>query len=109
MAYSEHVAERIRRLLKGKRGVTEKKMFGGLSFFVGGKMAIGVLKDDLVVHVDPKEADALLKSDDVRPMDFTGKPMKGWLYVSEGGYSSESSLSSWVERGIAFAKRAPKK
>ena len=102
MAYNEVLARRIRKILGKKKGVDEKNMFGGLSFLLYGKMCCGVLKDILVVRVNPKESDMLLKKPHVRPMDFTGRPMKGFLYVSKDGYKTEKQLSAWVERSVDF-------
>ena len=102
MAYDEKLADRIRNILGRHKGITEKKMFGGLSFLLNGKMCCGVLKDMLVVRVNSKESDLLLKKPHVRPMDFTGRPMKGFLYVSMDGYKTEKQLSVWVERSVDF-------
>ena len=102
MAYDEKLADRIRNILGRRKGITEKKMFGGLSFLLNGKMCCGVLKDILVVRVNPKESYMLLKKPHVRPMDFTGHPMKGFLYVSKGGCKTEKRLSAWVERSVDF-------
>lgn len=102
MAYDEQLAERVRILLKGKKEVSEKKMFGGLSFLVDGKMFCGVLKDDLVVRVDPTDSEKLVKQPHVRYMDFTGKPMKGFLYISADGYNTDSKLSGWIDRSLRF-------
>ena len=102
MAYDEKLANRIRKTISRRKGITEKKMFGGLSFLLNGKMCCGVLKDILVVRVNPKESDVLLKKPHVRPMDFTSRPMKGFLYVSADGYKTEKQLSAWVERSVDF-------
>ena len=102
MAFSEKLADRIRKTLGWRKGITEKKMFGGLSFLLNGKMCCGVLKDILVVRVNPKESDTFLKKPHVRPMDFTGRPMKGFLYVSTDGCKTEKQLSAWVERSVDF-------
>lgn len=102
MVYDERLAQRLRNTLARRKGVTEKPMFGGLSFLLQGKMFCGVLKDDLVVRIDPADAEALLKKPQVRPMDFTGRPMKGFLYVGPTGYRTDRMLSDWVERGMRF-------
>ena len=102
MAFDEKLADRIRKTIGRRKGISEKKMFGGLSFLLNGKMCCGVLKDILVVRVNPKESEMLLKKPYVRPMDFTGRPMKGFLYVSMNGYKTEKQLSEWVERSIDF-------
>ncbi len=109
MAYDTKIADRIRKILGRRRNITEKAMFGGLSFLLNGKMFCGLLKDDLVVRVNPKESDALLQKPHVRPMDFTGRPIKGFLYVSSGGYKTDKQLSEWIERGIDFASSLPKR
>ena len=102
MAYDEKLADRIRKILGKNKNIIEKKMFGGLSFLLNGKMCCGVLKDILVVRVNPKQSDMLLKKPHVRPMDFTGRPMKGFLYVSADGYKTVKQLSAWVERSVDF-------
>jgi TfoX/Sxy family transcriptional regulator of competence genes len=98
MAYDEQLAERVRKALARRRNITEKKMFGGLSFLRNGKMLCGVLKDLLVVRVSPEEAGKLLQKAHVRPMDFTGRPIKGFLYVEPGGTKSAAQLAGWIER-----------
>jgi len=102
MAYNERLAERIRKALGRRRNITEKKMFGGLSFLQNGKMLCGVMKDLLVVRIGPEEAAELLKKPrikpHVRPMDFTGRPMKGFLYVEPGGCKSAAQLAAWMDR-----------
>lgn len=102
MVYSTFLAERLRKLLNHRQGITEKAMFGGISFLLQGKMFCGVLKDDLVVRVDPKESNKLLKKPNVRPMDFTGKPMKGFLYVSQKGYDTDEKLKGWIHRCFTY-------
>ena len=102
MAFDEELANRIRKLLVHRKGISEKKMFGGLSFLLYGKMCCGVLKDILVVRVNPKDSDALLKKPHVRPMDFTGRPMKGFLYVSRNGCKTEKQLCEWIDSSVSF-------
>ncbi len=109
MAYDESLAERIRLLLKSRRGVSEKKMFGGLSFLVRGNMACGVVGSDLMVRVGPEGYDAALARAHAREMDFTGRPMKGMIYVEAKGLRSARQLETWVERGVAFARSLPEK
>lgn len=109
MAYDEKLAERIRKTHGRRKGMTEKNMIGGVSFLLNGKMCCGVLKDVLVVRVNPDESDTLLKKPHVRPMDFTGRPMKGFLYVSSGGYKTDKQLSAWIERSIDFVSSLPTK
>ncbi len=108
MAYDEGLAERIRMALSETPDVTEKKMFGGLSFLVAGNMACGVL-DRLIVRVGKeKYADALARPH-VREMDFTGRSMRGWVYVEPDGYESDADLQAWVKEGVQFAQSLPPK
>jgi TfoX/Sxy family transcriptional regulator of competence genes len=109
MAYDEILVDRVGALLKGKRSVTRIKMFGGLCFMVNGNMACGVEKDKLVVRVDHDSYEKFLKQKYVRKMDFTGKPLKGFIYVIPEGLRRSDSLLKWVDRGIQFAQSLPKK
>jgi TfoX/Sxy family transcriptional regulator of competence genes len=109
MAYDEGLAERIREVLEERRDVTEKKMFGGLAFMVAGHMSVGILKDELMVRVGPEAHERCLKEPHARKMDFTGKPMKGYLYVAPPGFASDAALRRWVDRGVAFATSLPPK
>ena len=108
MAYNEDLANRVRATLKLypdaiKTGLTEKKMFGGLSFLYHGKMTVGIVKEELAVRVISKRMDDVLKLDHVRPMDFTKRPMKEFIYVSGKGFRTEEQLLSWIELGIEHA------
>jgi|SRR5512132_1825802 TfoX/Sxy family transcriptional regulator of competence genes len=102
MAYNLNLAERIRSELAGVPFV-EKKMFGGVGFLLHGNMACGVNKDDFIVRVDPDKHTTLLKKPHVRPFEMTGRPMKGWLVVDEGGIKTNKQLSAWVKEGVEFA------
>jgi TfoX/Sxy family transcriptional regulator of competence genes len=104
MAFDEDLADRIRELVGGQKKVTEKKMFGGIAFMVGGKMAVGIIGDDLMVRVGPESHDAALKLAHVRPMDFSGRPMKGYVYVAPQGIRTKAALLKWIDRGFNFAK-----
>lgn len=108
MAYDEGLAERIRELLEDHR-VTERRMFGGLAFLVRGHMTVGILKDDLMVRVGPDLYERALGEPHVRPMDFTGRAMKGLVFVSADGLEADGDLRRWVERGVAFAASLPPK
>jgi TfoX/Sxy family transcriptional regulator of competence genes len=103
------LAERIRAVLKGRKGFEEKKMFGGVGFLVNGNMACGVHKEDLILRLGEKEYQKALKSPHARIFDMTGKPMSGWVMVSKPGYASDSALKGWVEDSIAFARSLPPK
>lgn len=109
MSYDETLADRVEALLKGKRSVTRKRMFGGLCFMVNGNMACGVEKNKLVVRVGPDNYEKILKQKYVRKMDFTGKPLKGFIYVMPDGLRRTDSLQKWIDKGIQFAKSLPKK
>jgi TfoX/Sxy family transcriptional regulator of competence genes len=102
MAYDEKLAQRIRTALKGRRGPVEKKMFGGLAYLSNGKMFAGILKDELVVRVGPEANDHALKERHTRPMDFTGRPMKGYIFVSPDGIKTAAQLHKWLTRGQTF-------
>ena len=109
MAYSEKLAERINSILKGKRGIVQKKMFGGICYMYKDKMSVGIVKDDLMIRVLPEKYDGYLKKPHVRKMDFTGKPLKGFLYVGSQGIKTEKQLSKWIDVGLEFAVKSPPK
>jgi TfoX/Sxy family transcriptional regulator of competence genes len=102
MAYDEQLAARVRALLNGQRALVEKKMFGGLAYMSQGKMFAGILKDNLVVRVGPEANDQALKEPHTKPMDFTGRPMKGYIYVGPDGTKSAAQLRTWLTRGLEF-------
>ena len=107
MAYDESLAERIRSVLGDRQHVSEQKMFGGIAFMVGGRMAVGVTGNDLMVRVGPDAHDRALASPHVRPMDFTGRPMRGFVYVAPVGVVDDPELQRWVEFGANFAATQP--
>lgn len=109
MAFDEALAERVRKALKGRRGIKEKKMFGGLAFLLRGNMCCGVVGDELMVRVGPESYDNAMSARHVRPMDFTGKPMKGLVYVTPPGIDSDRAVMAWVTRGAEFARSLPAK
>jgi hypothetical protein len=109
MAYDEGLAEKVRAVLATKPGFTEKKMFGGLCFLLGGNMTCGIVADKLMLRVNPEETAALLKDKHIVPMDFTGKPAKGMVYVLPAGTKSFKSLAAWVEKSVAFVRTMPGK
>lgn len=108
MAYSQELADRIRTVLKSNKNITEKPMFGGLSFLYKGKMSVGVLADILVVRVGKDNHFEALERPQTRPMDFTGRPMKGFIYVDPPGYMDDKDLKLWIEDGLTFAKSLTK-
>lgn len=101
MAYDEALAERIRAVLASRDRITEKKMFGGIAFFSDGKMLCGLAKGELMVRVGPAFA-ALLAEPHVRPMTFTGRPMKGYVTVDPPGYRTKTMLEAWLARALDF-------
>jgi TfoX/Sxy family transcriptional regulator of competence genes len=110
MAYDEALAERIRALMSGESGVEEKKMFGGLSFLVGGNMAVAASgQGGLLVRVDPEESDALVASTPATLMEMGGRSMKGWLRVPSEDVESDEALGEWVARGVRYARSLPPK
>jgi TfoX-like protein len=109
MAYDEILADRVRDALGDRPGLTERKMFGGLAFMLRGNMCCGVLGEEVVVRLPPEEGDAALGEDGVRPMDFTGRPMKGFLLVGGDQLADDASLSGWIERATDHASSLPPK
>ncbi|MEZ4300200.1 MAG: TfoX/Sxy family protein [Polyangiaceae bacterium] len=114
MPYDEKVADRLRaalaRSLAPDDDIEEKKMFGGIAEMVNGHMCIGVLGTDLVLHVRPEDEEKVASHPHARPMDFTGRPMKGWYYIAAPGHAAAPDLDTWVKAGLAFVRAAgPKK
>jgi TfoX/Sxy family transcriptional regulator of competence genes len=109
VAYDEGLAERIRSLLGDELRVTEKKMFGGVAFLLDGKMFVGIVKNDLMARVGPDAYQAALKQPHTRPMDFTGKPMEGYVFVAPPGTSEDDALERWIRQSARFAATLPEK
>jgi TfoX/Sxy family transcriptional regulator of competence genes len=109
MAYDEGVAERLREALAGHKDVTEKKMFGGIAFMVSGNMCCGVVNGTLMARVGPEQYEAALKRPHARKMDFTGKPLKGFVYVAPEGFESDNDLAYWVRLSLDFVATLPAK
>ncbi len=106
MAYSESLAGRVRKALADHEAVEEKKMMGGLTFMVHGKMCVGVHEEELMVRLDPNAYEIALKRDGCREMDFTGRPMKGFVFVGPEGTSKHEDLDYWVGLALDFNKKA---
>lgn len=106
MAYDAHLAQRIRQALASRDDVVEKKMFGGIAFMVGDRMTVGVINDDLMVRVGPEAHDDALAQPHARPMDFSGRVSRGFVYVSPAGVASDDELATWIDRGLRFAATA---
>ena len=104
MAYDEQVAARVRRILKGSPGLTEKEMFGGLAFMIHNRMSCGVVGKKLMLRVGPDLYEHALSQPHVQPMDFTGKPLQGFVYVTPAGFSSDPDLRAWIVMARKFAR-----
>jgi len=110
MAYDEALAARVRELVSGERGVTEKKMFGGLAFMVGGNMAVAASgQGGLLVRVDPAASDKLLATTNARLFEMRGRTMAGWLRVDAADVRTKRELAKWVGAGVAYARSLPAK
>lgn len=107
MAFDEEIAARVREILLEHGDLDERKMFGGLAFMVKGYMACGVINDELVARLGPDRAADALKREHVRPMDFTGRPMKGYVYVGSRGIETEAKLRKWVTDTLDFVGTLP--
>jgi TfoX/Sxy family transcriptional regulator of competence genes len=110
MAYDEDLANRIRELIAGDSDVTEKRMFGGLAFLIGGHMSVTASRlGGLMVRVDPEQTDALLAKPHTGPFEMRGRPLDGWLRVDAEGVKTKRQLEPWVKRGVAYARSLPPK
>jgi hypothetical protein len=109
MPYDDGVAQRVREALIGETDVVEKKMFGGLAFMVQGHMCVGVIGGDLMVRVGPERYEDALALPHAREMDFTGKPLRGFVYVAAAGFEDDNDLQAWVELALGFVKSLPPK
>jgi len=110
VTYDEDLADRIRELVAGERKLTEKKMFGGLAFLIGGNMAIAASgQGGLLVRVDPDDSDRIVRTTKASPMVMRGKEMAGWLRVDAGDVPDKRSLRTWVQRGVGYARSLPAK
>jgi hypothetical protein len=109
MAYDETLAERVRRVLPGDVSVRERKMFGGLAFMLGGHMTCGVVGPDLMLRIGAERSERAVAEPHVRRMDFTGKPLKGFVYVGPEGVASDEMLRAWIDQAAAFTASLPPK
>jgi TfoX/Sxy family transcriptional regulator of competence genes len=110
MAFDETLAQRVRTRLDARTDVDERRMFGGIGFLIAGNMCCGVHGDDLIVRVAPDDAAKLLETEEgARPFDMTGRPMRGWLFVSSAAIAEEDELQRWIGRAEAFASALPPK
>jgi len=107
--YSEQIEQRIDALARQWDNIEKKRMFGGVCYLLNGNMCFGIYKDYLIVRCGVDAAAERLQEPHVRPMDITGKPMKGWVMVADGGWTGEEDLSSWLLLGKTFALTLPPK
>ncbi len=107
MAFNEAVARRVRKMLDKHPQVVEKRMFGGLAFIVCGNMCCGVVGDKLMIRVGPRAYEEALARPHAREMDFTGKPLKGFVYVEPAGFTSAAGLKAWITRATEFTLSLP--
>jgi TfoX/Sxy family transcriptional regulator of competence genes len=109
MAFNEELAGRIRQQLAWRKGVEEKKMFGGVGFLLNGNLLVGVWKGSLIVRLGPEEGDEALKELHVSEFDITGRSMKGWVLVAPQGVKDDDQLKGWIERAVEFVGKLPAK
>jgi len=109
MAYDEKLAQRIRDVLSGRDDVSERKMFGGLCFMVAGHMCCGLTANEIMIRVGKDAYDDALAQKHARPMDFTGRPLEGFVYVATEGLRTTAALAKWVGRGVTYVEGLPPK
>lgn len=109
MAFDEGLAQRVREALSPRPDLTEKRMFGGLCFLLGGNMCCGIVGEELMLRVGPDAYEEVLAREHAREMDFTGRAMRGMVYVGVDGLRSDQALSTWLEPAITFAGGLPPK
>ena len=109
MPYDEGLAQRIREAFESRKDISEKRMFGGIAFLLHGNMCCGVVRSDLMVRVGPDAYTDSLAQPHARKMDFTGKPMRGMIYVAADGIDDDAELEAWLARGVAFSGSLPPK
>jgi TfoX/Sxy family transcriptional regulator of competence genes len=110
MAYDEELADRVRELIAGERGIDERRMFGGLAMMLNGNMAVVIRgRGGLMVRVDPAESDRWLAERGARATEMRGRPMRGWVTVDAAACAKSADLRRWVGRGIGYARGLPAK
>lgn len=106
MAYSQQLANRIREQLQDMEGVEEKEMMGGLCFMLNDKMCVGIIKDEMMCRIDPQTYEDALEKTGCHEMDFTGRPMKGWVMIDDSGMKTPVELNYWINLSVAYNKHA---
>lgn len=109
MAFDETLAGRIRDALASKKNIEEKKMFGGIVFFLNGNMLVGVWREFFIARLGPDQGEEALLEPHVRKMDITGRPMKGWIMVEPEGVEDDDQLKNWIQQAVKFVKSLPGK
>ena len=109
MPYDEALNGRIKKIISDWKGTADKKMFGGVCHLINGNMFCGVLQEFLILRLGQQTSEDALKLPYVRPFDITGKPMKGWVMVTEEGYKTDKDLRAWLKQAKNFTKRLPAK
>ena len=109
MPYSESLASRIRDVLAGRHGITERKMFGGIAFMLHGNMCVGVWNTSMIARLGREQAAAALEAPHVVEFDITGRPMKGWVVIEAEGIDTDKQLHGWIEGAVEFVGTLPRK
>lgn len=104
MAFNADLAERVRTAVKTRKGITEKRMFGGVGFLLNGNLLVAVWMDSLIVRLGVAQAEEVQHDPYVGPMDLTGRPMKGWIMVAPVGVASDQQVRTWIRKAIEFVK-----
>jgi len=107
MAFDERLADRMRSALGRRKGLTEKRMFGGIGFLLNGNMCCGIHKSAMIVRIAPEDTERVLAQAHTRRFDLTGRPMKGWVLVDPAGIKTDTQLDKWVEVSAKYASTLP--
>ena len=106
MAYDEHLANRVRQKLVELPNIEEKEMMGGLTFMYNNKMCVGIIKDELMCRIDPTLHETVIEKVGCRTMDFTKRPMKGYVYIDDSGMGEDHQLEFWIDKALEFNPKA---
>lgn len=109
MAYDEKLADRVRPMMSRRKGIAEKKMFGGVGFLLHGNMCVGVWKKFLILRIGLKKYEAALEEPYTKEFDITGRVMRGWVMVDQKGLAHDDDLKEWIEKAVRFVRTLPKK
>jgi TfoX/Sxy family transcriptional regulator of competence genes len=107
VAFDEVLARRVEAIIGALPGVSQRRMFGGLCFLLSGKMVCGVAGDDLMLRVGADAYEDALRQPNARPMDFTGRPLRGFVYVGRAGYRSDADLAAWIAQAVHYVSELP--